>query len=81
VNQSAPSGPVTIVYGRLSGTGSGNSVTDPGAVELAGAAPADATSGTARAKPRSVQIVQSLSMHSLGVDYPRGNLADKPQHD
>ena len=57
VNQRFPSGPVTIVYGRLSACGSGNSTTDVAGTGPAVAAPGSAISGSESAKVTSVEAI------------------------
>jgi hypothetical protein len=60
VNQRFPSGPVTIVYGRLLACGSGNSVTEVSGTE-ASDEPGRPTSGSRRINGTSVETIHGLS--------------------
>ena len=64
MNQRFPSGPVTIVYGRLFACGSGNSVTPP-ASPARRAGGREATSGSIRT---NVETIHRLSIGSPSND-------------
>ena len=82
VNQRFPSGPVTIVYGRLSGCSSGNSTTDVAGTGPAVAAPGSAISESESAKATSVETVHRPEHASLPLSGRRskGNLTRRQRN-